>query len=104
MTGKLEIITSWWEEVENRFTDERVKRARAKKVHKLGFKTERILRVSGRGMFPKVQINLKEVKEKTAGKKENKEKFLQQYSSQRTIIETAQEHPQKRNQTKGVPR
>lgn len=39
MTSKLEIITGQWAETENRLTDERVKTARAKKFHKLGFKT-----------------------------------------------------------------
>lgn len=43
MTSKLEIITSQWEEMENRLTDERVKTARAKKFHKLGFKTREVL-------------------------------------------------------------
>lgn len=56
-------------------------------------------------MFPKVQVNLKEEGEKhTPGKKEeNKEKFLQQYGSQRTIIETFQEQPQKETQRKVYP-
>lgn len=39
MSSKLEIITSRGEEIENRLTDERGKIARAKKFHKLGYKT-----------------------------------------------------------------
>lgn len=39
MTSKLEIIISWWEEIENRLTDKREKIARAKKFHELGYET-----------------------------------------------------------------
>lgn len=90
MTSKLEIITSQWEEMENRLTDERVKTARAKKFHKLGFKTREVLENWQRWNVP--QVNLKEAKKKIGGKEEeNKDKFSQ-YSFQRAIVETVQEH------------
>lgn len=106
MTSKLEIITSWWEEIKNRLTDERVKIARAKKFRKLGYKTREGPEDWQRSNVPKStgKSEGRGGKKHTPGKKEeNKEKFLQQYGSQRTIIETFQEQPQKETQRKVYP-
>lgn len=67
------------------------KRARAKKRHKLGFRTREGLEDWQRWNVSQSAGKFEgSEKKKIRGKeKENKEKFLPQYNSQRTVIETA---------------